>query len=182
MFAQIRARAAAATSRAAPRVSARTKTCTGPRVAFAMVRPPATASTSVLLCIRPPFLPASRGPGVPASRRPGPYVSWKAGSPLVRSPASGASSQEGGSALLEVADEPDDVIRDEPADSAAGVDTDQDATLGVQHKTSGLQVERVIVDEGAGCLGHLASIGAMADRKTEMMLRHKVRCCGLVVH
>src|SRR3954454_5178716 len=101
MFAQIRATAAAATSRAAPRVSARTKARTGPRVAFAMVRPPATASTSVLLGIRPP------------SVGPAPYISWKAGSPSVRSPASGASSEEDGSALSEVADEPDDVISDE---------------------------------------------------------------------
>src|SRR3954447_16619801 len=170
MFAQIRARAAAATSRAAPRVSARTKTCTGPRVACAMVRPPATASTSVLLCIRPPGVVAA------CAKHPLEAGSW------VRWPASVVSSEKDGSALLEIADEPDDVIWDQPADSAAGVDADEDATLGVQHETSGLQVQRVFVDEGAGCLGDLASIGAVADRETQMMLGHKVRCCGLVVH
>jgi hypothetical protein len=92
------------------------------------------------------------------------------------------SSVEKAPALSEVADEPDDVIRDEPADGAAGVHTDQDATLGVQHESSGLQVQRVFIDEGAGCLGHLASIGAMADREPQMMRGHEVCCRGLIVH
>src|SRR4051812_10926735 len=130
------AKAAAATSRPAPRVSVRTKTRTGPRVALAMVRPPATAPTSVRLCIRPPGVAAA------GQRR---FFARRV------------------SARLEVADEPDDVIRDEATDGTTGVDTDQDATLGVQHETSGLQKQRIVVDEGAGCLGHLANIGAMAD-------------------
>src|SRR4029077_5622562 len=55
--------------------------------------------------------------------------------------------------FAEVAGQAGDVLGDEPADGAAGVDADDDPAAGVEDETGGLEVGRAGVDEGAGHSG-----------------------------
>src|SRR5689334_17802124 len=71
-----------------------------------------------------------------------------------------------------------DVLGDEPADGAAGVDADDDPAAGVEHETGGLQVGRVGVDEGAGRVRDGGGVGAMTDREPQAVPGDQVPCGG----
>jgi len=63
----------------------------------------------------------------------------------------------------DVLDQAGDVLWDESADCAAGIDADDDFAVGSQHKTGGLQVHGVGVDEGSGGCGDGLRVGPVAD-------------------
>ena len=60
------------------------------------------------------------------------------------------SSSSGRRVLPQVAHQADDVLGDEPADGAAGVDADDYLPGRVEDEAGGLQVDRRRVDERAG--------------------------------
>src|SRR5690348_1236217 len=68
--------------------------------------------------------------------------------------------------LAEVTGQAGDVLGDEPADGAAGVDADDDPAAGVEDETGGLQVGWVGVDEGAGRVRD-GGVGAVIDREPQ---------------
>jgi hypothetical protein len=63
--------------------------------------------------------------------------------------------------LAQVADQADDVLRNEPSDGAAGVDADHDVPGRVENKPGRLQEERVVVDESPGRPCNGAAAGAV---------------------
>ena len=69
-----------------------------------------------------------------------------------------------------VAQQPGDVIGHQPADGPAGVDADHDLARRVEDEAGGLQVHRVLIDEGAGQAGDRACVGAEPDGEGQAVL------------
>jgi hypothetical protein len=65
-----------------------------------------------------------------------------------------------------VADQADDVLRDEPSDGAAGIHADNRPPARVRHEAGGLEVHRVIVEAGTRAAA-MARIGTVADGKPQ---------------
>jgi hypothetical protein len=82
--------------------------------------------------------------------------------------------------LAQVADQADDILGDEPANGAAGVDADHHTPGRVEDEPGGLQEERVIVDEGPGHLGDRAGAGAVPDRERQAVPGDQFPGGGLV--
>ncbi len=72
--------------------------------------------------------------------------------------------------LAQVADEAGDVVGDEAANGAGGVDADDDGAGGVEDEAGGLEIDGVGVDEGAGEAGDGGGVGAVADGVGELVL------------
>jgi hypothetical protein len=85
-------------------------------------------------------------------------------------------------AVMEVADEADDVLRDQAPDGAAGVHADHDPAVGVEHEPGRLQEQRIVVDERADRIGDRQRVGAVTDRKLQAMLGDQLVRGVLVVH
>src|SRR5580700_1252382 len=90
-------------------------------------------------------------------------------------------SLAGRGVLAQVPDQADDILRDEPADGAAGVHADDDPAAGVKHEPGRLQVPRVGVGEGPGSGGDGVGVGAVPDRELQAMLGDQVLRGGFVV-
>src|SRR6267154_5418779 len=78
-----------------------------------------------------------------------------------------AKASAGLGVFAEVTGQAGDILGDEPADGAAGVDADDDPAAGVEDETGGLQVGRVGVDEGAGRVRDGGGVGAVTDREPQ---------------
>ena len=83
--------------------------------------------------------------------------------------------------LPDVAHQPGNVVGDQPADGAAGVDADHDLARRVEDEAGGLQVYRVRVDEGAGQVGDRACVGAEPDGKGQAVLGDEAGGGGFVI-
>gem|GEM_PF-1211250 len=83
--------------------------------------------------------------------------------------------------LAGVTDQPGDIVGDEPADGAGGVDGGQDRAIGREHEAGGLQVQRIVIDVGAEQGLDLAGVRAVPDREGQVVLVDERGGGGLVI-
>ena len=83
--------------------------------------------------------------------------------------------------LADVAHQPGDIVRDQPADGPAGVDADHDLAGRVEHEAGGLQINRLRVEEGTGQAGDRACVRAESDREGQAVLGDEAGGGGLIV-